>query len=56
MADNWLSNAWEWLVPGEDDQGMFGNIGDWWKGDDETEYEDISSFDPNLIDDLLSSN
>ena len=50
MADNWLSDAWEWLVPGEDDQGIFKNI----FGSDETEYEDISSFDPNLIDDLLA--
>ena len=45
MADNWLSNAWEWLVPGEDDQGMFGNIGDWWRGDDDYESE----FDDELL-------
>jgi hypothetical protein len=54
MADNWLSNAWEWLVPGEDDQGMFANIGDWWGGDDD--YDDsvsIADFDQNLIDELL---
>ena len=48
MADNWLSNAWEWLVPGEDDQGMFANIGDWWGGDDD--YE--SAFDDELLSDL----
>ena len=54
MADNWLSNVWEWIVPGEDDQGMFGNIGDWWRGDDD--YDDsvsIADFDQNLIDELL---
>ena len=54
MADNWLSNAWEWIVPGEDDQGMFANIGDWWGGDDD--YDDsvsIADFDQELIDELL---
>ena len=44
MADNWLSNAWEWLVPGEDDQGIFKNI---FGGDD---YE--SAFDDELLSDL----
>ena len=52
MADNWLSNAWEWLVPGEDDQGIFKNI---FGGDDD--YDDsvsIADFDQELIDDLLA--
>ena len=46
MADNWLSDAWEWLVPGEDDQGIFKNI----FGSDEVPREDISSFDDSLLD------
>jgi hypothetical protein len=45
MADNWLSNAWEWLVPGEDDQGIFKNI---FGSDDD--YE--SAFDDELLSDL----
>ena len=48
MADNWLSDVWEWFIPGEDDKGIFKNI----FGSDETEYEDISSFDDSLLDDL----
>ena len=47
---DWVSDAWEWFVPGQDDQGIFSNIGDWFGGDDETEYEDISSFDESLFD------
>jgi len=45
MADNWLSDAWEWLVPGEDDQGIFKNI---FGGDDDYESE----FDDELLSDL----
>lgn len=45
MADNWLSDAWEWLVPGEDDQGIFKNI---FGGDEDYESE----FDDELLSDL----
>jgi len=39
---DWLGDAWEWFVPGEDDQGIFKNI---FGGDDDYESE----FDDELF-------
>ena len=49
MADNWLSNAWEWLVPGEDDQGIFKNI---FGGDDYDDSVSIADFDTSILDEI----
>ena len=37
---DWLTDTWEYITPGQDDKGIFANVGDWWSG-----YEEETSKD-----------
>ena len=46
---DWLGDAWEWFVPGEDDQGIFKNI---FGGDDYDDSVSIADFDTSILDEI----
>lgn len=48
---DWLTDTWEYITPGQDDKGIFANVGDWWSGDEEETSTD-SVFSDDLFKDL----
>jgi hypothetical protein len=47
---DWLTDTWEYITPGQDDKGIFANVGDWWSGDEETSTD--SAFSDDLFKEL----